>query len=72
MGSTTNVIRLYEGNKVPTWVYFNSIMLRVSLYRKQTGFCKACGILGHRPDVCPRPDIKLCPICGLKNTSNGH
>ncbi|KAH6938662.1 hypothetical protein HPB50_011604 [Hyalomma asiaticum] len=72
LGSTTNVILLYEGNRVPTWVYFNSIMLRVSLYRKQIDFCKECGRLGHRPDVCPRPDVKLCPICGLKNPSNGH
>ncbi|KAH6943292.1 hypothetical protein HPB50_018625 [Hyalomma asiaticum] len=72
LGSTTNVILLYEGNKVPTWVYFNSIMLRVSLYRKQTDFCKEFDRLGHRPGVCPRPDIKLCPICGLKKPSNGH
>ncbi|KAH6945485.1 hypothetical protein HPB50_008724 [Hyalomma asiaticum] len=72
LGSTTNVILLYEGNRVPTWVYFNSIMLRVSLYRKQIDFFKECGRLGHRPDVFPRPDVKLCPICGLKNPSNGH
>nr|XP_037289516.1 serine/arginine repetitive matrix protein 2-like [Rhipicephalus microplus] len=35
-------------------------------------FCKECGRLSHRPDVYPRPDIKLCPICGLKNPINGH
>ncbi|KAH7985308.1 hypothetical protein HPB51_026844 [Rhipicephalus microplus] len=72
LGSTTNVILLYEGNRVPSWVYFNSVMIRVSLYRKQIDFCKECGRLGHRPDVCPRPYIKLCPICGLKNPINGH
>nr|XP_037283978.1 serine/arginine-rich splicing factor 4-like [Rhipicephalus microplus] len=47
-------------------------MIRVSLYRKQIDFCKECGRFGHRPDVYPRPDIKLCPICGLKNPTNGH
>ncbi|KAH7966905.1 hypothetical protein HPB49_020393 [Dermacentor silvarum] len=67
LGSTTTVILLYEGNRVPTWAYFNSIMIRVSLYRKQIDFCKECGRLGHRPDVCPRPEIKLCPTCGSKN-----
>ncbi|KAH7963760.1 hypothetical protein HPB52_022724 [Rhipicephalus sanguineus] len=72
LGSTTTVILLYEGNRVPTWVYFNSVMIRVSLYRKQIDFCKECGRLGHRPDVCPRPEIKLCPICGSKNPSSEH
>ncbi|KAH7984711.1 hypothetical protein HPB52_023576 [Rhipicephalus sanguineus] len=72
LGSTTTVILLYEGNRVPTWVYFNSVMIRVSLYRKQIDFCKECGRLGHRPDVCPRPEIKLCPICGSKNSSSEH
>ncbi|KAH8042816.1 hypothetical protein HPB51_025868 [Rhipicephalus microplus] len=72
LGSTTNVILLYEGNRVPSWTYFNSVMIRASLYRKQIDFCKECGKLGHRPDVCPRPDIKLCSICKLKNPINGH
>ncbi|KAL1424129.1 hypothetical protein MTO96_003627 [Rhipicephalus appendiculatus] len=72
LGSSTTVILLYEGNRVPTWVYFNSVMIRVSLYRKQIDFCKECGRLGHRPDVCPKPEIKLCPICGLKNPSSEH
>ncbi|KAH7938794.1 hypothetical protein HPB52_000429 [Rhipicephalus sanguineus] len=72
LGSTTTVILLYEGNRVPTWVYFNSVMIRVSLYRKQIDFCKECGRLGHRPDVCRRPEVKLCPICGSKNPSSEH
>ncbi|KAH7943374.1 hypothetical protein HPB52_007601 [Rhipicephalus sanguineus] len=72
LGSTTTVILLYEENRVPTWVYFNSVMIRVSLYRKQIDFCKECGRLGHRPDVFPRPEIKLCPICGSKNPSSEH
>ncbi|KAH7981365.1 hypothetical protein HPB49_023374 [Dermacentor silvarum] len=72
LGSTTTVILLYEGNRVPTWAYFNSIMIRVSLYRKQIDFCKECGRLGHPPDMYPRPEIKLCPTCGSKNPSSEH
>ncbi|KAL1479906.1 hypothetical protein MTO96_051486 [Rhipicephalus appendiculatus] len=45
-------------------------MIRVSLYRKQIDFCKECGRIGNRPDVCPKPEIKLCPICGSKNPSS--
>ncbi|KAH8027422.1 hypothetical protein HPB51_005404 [Rhipicephalus microplus] len=33
---------------------------------------RECGRLGHRPDVCPRPGMKLCPISGIKNPINGH
>ncbi|KAH8038464.1 hypothetical protein HPB51_001637 [Rhipicephalus microplus] len=51
LGSRTTVILLYEGNRVPMWAYFNSIMMKVSLYRKQIDFCEECGRLGHRPDV---------------------
>ncbi|KAH6927378.1 hypothetical protein HPB50_002456 [Hyalomma asiaticum] len=72
LGSTTTVILLYEGYKVPTWAYFNSVMVRVSLYRKQVDFCRECGRLGHRSDVCPRPEVKLCPICGTKSPERGH
>ncbi|KAL1420627.1 hypothetical protein MTO96_004506 [Rhipicephalus appendiculatus] len=72
LGSTTTVILLYEGNRVPMWAYFNCIMMRVSLYRKQIDFCKECGRLGHRPDVCPRPEGKLCPVCGAKNPAEDH
>ncbi|KAH8023900.1 hypothetical protein HPB51_018922 [Rhipicephalus microplus] len=43
----------------------------ISVPEKQIDFCKECGRLGHKPDVCPRLDIKLCPNCGLKNTING-
>ncbi|KAL1485084.1 hypothetical protein MTO96_010468 [Rhipicephalus appendiculatus] len=72
LGNTATVILLYEGNRVPTWVYFNSIMIRVALYRKQLDFCRECGRLGHRADVCPRPEVKLCLICGMKNPSAEH
>ncbi|KAH8009793.1 hypothetical protein HPB51_019352 [Rhipicephalus microplus] len=47
-----------------------SITIRVSLERKQIDFCKGCGRLSHRPDVCPRPDIT--PQWARDNPLNGH
>ncbi|KAH7958647.1 hypothetical protein HPB49_003804 [Dermacentor silvarum] len=55
-----------------TVAHFNNIMMRVSLYRKQKDLCRECGRLGHRPDVCPRPDDKLCSACGAKNPAKDH
>ncbi|KAH6941689.1 hypothetical protein HPB50_022681 [Hyalomma asiaticum] len=53
--STSMIIVIFNGYKVPIWVYFKNTMIRVSPYRKQIDFCKECGRLGHRPDVCLRP-----------------
>ncbi|KAH8022432.1 hypothetical protein HPB51_024531 [Rhipicephalus microplus] len=72
LGSTTIVIPLYEGNRVPMWAHFNSIMMKVSLYRKQINFCKEGGRFRHRPDVCPSPTDKLCLACRAKNPTRDH
>ncbi|KAH8036309.1 hypothetical protein HPB51_024834 [Rhipicephalus microplus] len=68
----TTVILLYEGNRAPPWAYFKSIMIRVALKRKQLNFCRDCGRLGQRVDVCPRLENKLCLICGIKNQITAH
>ncbi|KAL1486724.1 hypothetical protein MTO96_031291 [Rhipicephalus appendiculatus] len=72
LGSTTTIILLFNGYRVPTWVYFKSTITRVSLYKKQIDFCKECGRLGHRLDVCPRPEEKLCTGCGMRNPTQEH
>ncbi|KAL1442528.1 hypothetical protein MTO96_030730 [Rhipicephalus appendiculatus] len=33
------------------------------LYRKQVDMCHCCGRLGHRMDVCPNPQDKVCRGC---------
>ncbi|KAH7941608.1 hypothetical protein HPB49_015360 [Dermacentor silvarum] len=35
-------------------------------------FWKQCNRLGHRSDVCPRPNDKLCAGCGRPNPSQEH
>ncbi|KAH7952320.1 hypothetical protein HPB52_021460 [Rhipicephalus sanguineus] len=52
------------------WAYFNSTMMRVSLYRKQTFLKSAAG--SSTDPVRPRPDDKLCPDCGAKNPAKDH
>ncbi|XP_065288641.2 uncharacterized protein [Dermacentor albipictus] len=72
LSNTTTVIIAFEGLKVPTLVRYGGTLLRCSLYRKQVDICHQCGRLGHRMDVCPNPQDKICRGCGAKNPDPNH
>ncbi|KAH7982804.1 hypothetical protein HPB52_007197 [Rhipicephalus sanguineus] len=57
MGNTTNVIILFDGHHVPNYVRYG------------TG---QCGRLGHRADVCPNPNSRICRGCGTENPPQDH
>ncbi|KAL1478805.1 hypothetical protein MTO96_052370 [Rhipicephalus appendiculatus] len=62
--STTTVIILFDGQKVPNYVYCGPIMYRCTLYKRQIDTCRNCGRVGRRQDVCPHPADKVCDQCG--------
>ncbi|XP_065310547.1 uncharacterized protein [Dermacentor albipictus] len=72
LSNTTTVIVLFEGHKVPTYVRYRAALLPCSLYRKQVDICHQCNRLGHRGDVCPNPDNKICAGCGTPNPEKDH
>ncbi|KAH7976738.1 hypothetical protein HPB52_018738 [Rhipicephalus sanguineus] len=72
MGNTDNVIVLFDGFYVPRYVYYGAMLVRCSLYRKHVDVCYGCGRLGHRADVCPNPNNKMCRGCGYSNPPQGH
>ncbi|XP_075738402.1 uncharacterized protein LOC142783232 [Rhipicephalus microplus] len=72
LGNTTTVIELFSGNKVPSSVCYDGVKIPCTLYRKQTDYCKQCNRLGHRSDVCPNPQDKLCAGCGIRNSKDDH
>ncbi|KAH6935549.1 hypothetical protein HPB50_006766 [Hyalomma asiaticum] len=72
MGNTTNVIVLFDGYRVPNYVKYGGALLCCSLYRKQLDVCYQCGRLGHRADVFPNPNDKICRGCGLANPPENH
>ncbi|KAH7972908.1 hypothetical protein HPB52_018639 [Rhipicephalus sanguineus] len=47
-------------------------MLRCTLYRKQIDVCHQCGRVGHRMDVCPNPQDRVCRGCGASNPDPNH
>ncbi|KAH9384655.1 hypothetical protein HPB48_026666 [Haemaphysalis longicornis] len=70
--NTTTVVVLFDGMKVPNYVICGVSMLRCTLYKRQTDVCYACGGLGHRADVCPNPNKRVCRGCGLVSPPDDH
>ncbi|KAL1426843.1 hypothetical protein MTO96_017923 [Rhipicephalus appendiculatus] len=40
--------------------------------RQHFDVCKQCGKVGHRRDVCPNTNTRVCFDCGIANPSEGH
>ncbi|XP_037505517.1 uncharacterized protein LOC119381836 [Rhipicephalus sanguineus] len=72
LSNTTTVIVLFEGFRVPTYVRYGGALLRCTLYRKQIDTCYHCGRLGHRADVCPNPNDRICRGCGTPSPTQDH
>lgn len=72
IGSSTTVIVLFQGNKVPATVKYGAVLVRCGLYRQHHEVCKTCGKIGHRQDVCPQPNVRVCFACGKSNPDENH
>lgn len=67
IGETRTVVVLFEGQRVPQFVNFAGYMSRCKLYKQHREVCRTCGQVGHRRDVCPRPNVTICFACGIVN-----
>lgn len=72
IGSTTTVIVAFEGTTVPSTIKFGALITKCSLYKQHYEVCHCCGRLGHRTDVCPYPNTKVCFACGAPNPGPAH
>ncbi|KAH6927976.1 hypothetical protein HPB50_010206 [Hyalomma asiaticum] len=44
----------------------------VRLYLITTPVCTHCGLVSHRTDVCPSPNVIRCSTCGTLNPEAAH
>ncbi|KAH7964436.1 hypothetical protein HPB51_027327 [Rhipicephalus microplus] len=70
--NTETVILIFNGLKVPNYVYCGQVIYRCTLYKRQIDTCRTCGQVGHRQDVCPTPSTKVCDHCDHLPTDNPH
>ncbi|KAH7983359.1 hypothetical protein HPB52_011454 [Rhipicephalus sanguineus] len=72
IGTTTTVVIAFDGPSAPRLVRYGATLIPCSLYRKKIDVCYHCGRLGHRMDVCPFPNNKICRGCGSRNPDQDH
>ncbi|KAG0443024.1 hypothetical protein HPB47_015370 [Ixodes persulcatus] len=72
LGKSNSALLTFQGPHVPFYVKVGSAYTRCRPHRRSVQYCRACGEVGHRQDVCPHPDTNQCPRCGEKVNPEGH
>ncbi|KAH7963820.1 hypothetical protein HPB52_023143 [Rhipicephalus sanguineus] len=72
MGETKSAKITFCGPTLPRFVYYCGGELACHPYRATVQVCKTCCSKGHRTDVCPQPDARVCRICGTRDPTDGH
>ncbi|XP_077531183.1 uncharacterized protein LOC144143282 [Haemaphysalis longicornis] len=72
IGNTTSVVILFQGTKVPRSVKYGPCRVPCGIYKQHYDVCRTCGRIGHRADVCPTPETKICFACGAPNPAPDH
>lgn len=72
LGSSTAAVITFDGQHVPYYVTYQSGDYRCKPYRKSVQYCRTCGAIGHRQDICPQPRAKFCYTCGRDGVTEEH
>ncbi|KAG0427807.1 hypothetical protein HPB47_025169 [Ixodes persulcatus] len=72
LGKSSSAIILFEGGKVPFYIYYRGAEMRCYLHKKKLEICETCGKVGHKTDVCPKPETTYCKVCGMQQPPERH
>ncbi|XP_070395909.1 uncharacterized protein [Dermacentor albipictus] len=72
LGNSKSAVITFLGTVLPRFVYYCGGEMACRPYRNSVQVCKICHSVGHRRDVCPQPDTKVCRICGALEPEGGH
>ncbi|KAH8026088.1 hypothetical protein HPB51_015437 [Rhipicephalus microplus] len=72
MEKTNTVLIVFDGDQVLFHVYYRGAEYKCYLHKKRTEVCDKCGAVGHRSDVCPKPNAIICTLCGTANLAAAH
>ncbi|KAH9374368.1 hypothetical protein HPB48_008724 [Haemaphysalis longicornis] len=72
MGKTNSLIIVFEGQRVPYFVYYRGAEYRCFLHNKKYEVCATCSTVGHRMEVCPHANRQCCKTCALPNPPDNH
>ncbi|KAL1416682.1 hypothetical protein MTO96_027625 [Rhipicephalus appendiculatus] len=72
LGDSQSAVLTFFGDILPRCVYYRGGEKECIPFRNTVQFCRACGEVGHRTDVCPQPDSPVCRTCGMRNPEVNH
>ncbi|KAH6939831.1 hypothetical protein HPB50_021876 [Hyalomma asiaticum] len=72
LGRSSTAVITFDGPHVPYYITYQSGDYCCKPYHKSVQYCRKCGAIGHRQDICPRPRETFCYTCGQDVVSEAH
>lgn len=72
LGRSSTAVITFDGPHVPYYITYQSGDYRCKPYRKSVQYCRTCGAIGHRQDICPSPRKHFCYKCGQDAVLEDH
>ncbi|XP_049519403.1 uncharacterized protein LOC125943898 [Dermacentor silvarum] len=72
LGSSAAAVITFDGQHVPYYVTYQSGDYRCKPYRKSVQYCRTCGGIRHRQDICPQPRATFCYTCRRDGVTEEH
>ncbi|KAH7936342.1 hypothetical protein HPB52_021548 [Rhipicephalus sanguineus] len=64
MGKTPHILVALTKRKVPWWILYHGVHLRLHPFQNKVEACFDCRLTCYRTDVCPKPRKDRCSLCG--------